>query len=106
MKFRVFLLLITFSNIVFAIDGWSLGKISEIRIQSSYNRILITQENAVYPEKCSKTDYFYLPVSDEAVHKSMYAALLAAQSTGRDVNLGLTGCTTASRAIITDVVLK
>ncbi len=82
---------------LFAYDGWSSGMITRIRIQET--RILVNQENATNPGNCPSTDYLYLPQSDSAFHKNMYAALLTANTSGKQVNLALDGCSVSFPAI-------
>jgi len=84
------LFLIAISNISFAYDGWSSGKIEKIRIQDT--RILITQTGAANPGDCSNTEYLYLELSDSVLSKSSYSAILSAYATGKEVSLALTDC--------------
>lgn len=101
-----FLFLASFSLNVLAIDGFSVGLISQVRVQASYNRILIAQENSTNPGNCSKTDYLYLSANDDVLHRDMYSALLVAYSGSKETMLGLEGCSSAGRPIIVDVWIK
>ncbi len=73
-----------------AYDGISKGKITALRLQS--NRVLVSQANAINPANCENTDYLTLEQGDQVHSKNMYAALLTAYASGRDVELFLTGC--------------
>jgi len=92
-------------SFVFA-DGWSDGKILEVRIQPSYNRILVVQENATNPDECDKTDFATLIMKDTFYHKDLHSALLSAYAIGRTTSLRLMGCTQYGRPEIKEIWLK
>lgn len=73
-----------------AYDGWSVGKITSIRIQSY--RILVTQAGMTNPGGCVDTSYLVIPQGDTPYLKNMYAALLTAYASGVNVQLALDGC--------------
>ncbi|MCH2160075.1 MAG: hypothetical protein MK096_15000 [Oleiphilaceae bacterium] len=75
---------------VHAYDGWSQGTIDRIRIQGS--RVLINQAGATNPGGCPNTDYLHLDQSDTPYSKNMFALILAAYLSGKQVSLALTGC--------------
>lgn len=89
--------LVAFSIPAQAYDGWSKGRITGIRIQSS--QILVTQVDASNPGQCPDTTYIYVPMSDSVYHKNMYAALLAAHASQATVWLALEGCVTGFAAV-------
>ncbi len=73
-----------------AYDGWSTGKILEVRIQSE--RILIRQMNASNPGECPETNYIHLSQGETAYHKNMFATLLTAYAANKEVSLAISGC--------------
>ena len=78
------------STSVVAYDGVSKGTITALRLQS--NRVLVSQVNAINPANCGSANYLTLEQGDQVYLKNMYAALLTAYASGRDVELFLTGC--------------
>jgi len=82
--------IVIFSPLVWAYDGWSTGKVYQVRIQDG--RVLINQVGALNPGKCPNTDYLYLPQGDSAYHKNMFSAVLTAYAANKTVMLALKGC--------------
>ena len=82
--------IVIFSPLAWAYDGWSTGKIYQVRIQGS--RVLINQVGAQNPGDCTNTDYLYLPQGETAYHKNMFSAVLTAYAANKDVMLALNGC--------------
>lgn len=95
MKKIITLLTVAFSLSIIAptthaYDGWSRGKVTKIRIQSS--RVLITQAGSTNPGNCEDASYLHLLQGDSAFHKNMYSAVLTAYAAGKTVRFALTGC--------------
>jgi hypothetical protein len=86
----LFLSIFLIASSASAYDGVSKGKITALRLQS--NRVLVSQVNAINPANCANASYLSLEQGDQVYLKNMYAALLTAYASGREVELFLTGC--------------
>ncbi len=73
-----------------AVDGWSAGTLTNIRYQS--NRILVQQNGATNPSNCDSTAYIVL-MDTHAQFEIYNSVLLTAYTTGKNIELGIVGCT-------------
>lgn len=107
---RTFLFVILMLSIpAFAYDGWSgERKVNSVRVYSA-SHVLITMSSPSNPSGCASTEYLVLNNADTEEGKRMYAALLSAYTTGKNVTLALTGCSGGDKAgwpLIEQVWLK
>ena len=78
----------------FGLDGWSSGRITDIRIQQ--DQVLIKQEGALNPGGCRSAEYLVLPlglgVNDDLGLRLMVSFLPSVMLMGNEVEFGLEGC--------------
>ena len=103
----VFILLLCTS--ASAYDGWSgERKVNSVRVYSA-SHVLITVTAPNNPGECASTEYLVLNNADTEAGMRMYSALLSAYTTGKNVTLALTGCSSGDKAgwpLIEQVWLK
>ena len=104
-RMPVFFALLLFSTLLKA-EGWSEGKVQEVRIQPNYHRIFVVQEGAINPDNCIKSEFVTLMIKNTQYWQELYSALLSAHATGRTVSLRLIGCTQHGRPEIKEVWVK
>jgi hypothetical protein len=69
----------------------TLGKINSVQIWPAHNGVLIQHQNMINPDGCGRSDHLLLRPSDP-FFKEMYAMLLSAQASGKQVQLHVNGC--------------
>jgi|GEM_PF-6631624 len=77
------------------------GKITSLQIWPAHG-VLIQHQNMVNPDGCGRSDHLLLRPSDP-FYKEMYAMLLSAQASGKQVELRLNGCDGFAVVVVTAV---
>lgn len=67
------------------------GKLVSVQIWPAHNGVLVQHQNMVNPDGCIRTDQFILRPSDP-FFKEMYAMLLSALASNKQVQLHVSGC--------------
>jgi hypothetical protein len=67
------------------------GKIVSVQVWPAHNGVLVQHQNMINPDGCTRTDHLILRPADP-FFKEMYAMLLSAHASNKQVQLHVSGC--------------